>query len=72
MLETDTVAVDCTATNGVIDDIEASTGVVGAMDKKFLAAYQVKLAAGRTKLSEDMRFLGIFNRYFLVKAGKNA
>jgi hypothetical protein len=68
MSNSDAVAVDLVASNGVIDDIEASTDVVGHEDKVFLAAYQVKLASGRTNLSEDMYFLSIFNRYFAVKA----
>lgn len=70
MVNTDAVAVDLVAVNGVIDDMEASTYVFGAEDKKFLAKYQAKLASARTSQSEDFYFLGLFNKYFMVKAMK--
>jgi hypothetical protein len=70
MVNTDAVAVDLVAASGVIDDMEASTYVFEAEDKKFLAKYQAKLASARTKQSDDFYFLGLLNRYFLVKAMK--
>ena len=57
---------------GVIDDLEASTGVFGAEAMKFLAAYQVRLAAGRTKQDEDLRFLALFMQYWIVKGNTAA
>jgi hypothetical protein len=70
MVNTDTIAVDLVAASSVIDDLEASAGVYGAEDKKFLAKYQAKLASARTTQSEDFYFLGLFMRYFVVKAMK--
>jgi hypothetical protein len=70
MVNTDAVAVDLVAASGVIDDMEASTYVYGKEDLKFLAKYQVKLASARTTQSEDFYFLGLFNKYFVVKAMK--
>lgn len=70
MVNTDAIAVDLVAASSVIDDMEASVGVYGAEDKKFLAKYQVKLASARTKQSDDFYFLGLFCKYFFVKAMK--
>jgi hypothetical protein len=68
VLNTDAVAADLVAGSGVIDDMEASTDVFGASDLTFLAAYQTKLGSARTNLSEDSIFMGLFCRYFMVKA----
>jgi hypothetical protein len=68
MLQTDAVAVDFSGTNGVIDDMEASDDVFGASEMTWLAAYQTRLAAGRTPLSEDMIFMSMLMRYIVVKA----
>jgi hypothetical protein len=67
MVNTDAIAVDLVAASSVIDDMEASAGVYGAEDKKFLAKYQVKLASTRTSPSEDFYFLGLFCKYFSVR-----
>lgn len=70
MINTDAVMVDIVASSGVIDDMEASTGVFGAVDKEFLAAYQAQGASARTTLSDDKRFIACLDRYFTIK-GQN-
>lgn len=61
-----TIAADIVAASDLIDDIEAlALGVVGKADKIFLAAYQAKLAAARTKLTDDWRFINLFTRVWL-------
>jgi hypothetical protein len=70
MLNTDAVATTWTATDGTIDKMELSTYVFGKEDLKFLAKYQVKLASARTPQSDDFYFLGLLNKYVLVKAMK--
>lgn len=69
MINTDTVMVDLVAGSSVIDDMEASTGVFGAMDLEFLAAYQVAgaVGGGRTTLTDDKRFIALLDRYMTIK-----
>ena len=72
MVETNAVAVKCSETNGLIDKLELSTGVFGAEDRKFLAKYQVQLAAGRTKVSNDIYFMNLFVKFWTMKANSKA
>ena len=59
MLNTNAVAVAFVAGNGVIDKLELEL-TIPISDRTFLAAYQVKLAAGVTRKDEDARAIEIF------------
>jgi len=66
MVQTNAMAIKATEANGIIDILEAAaSGAIGASEKFFLAAYQLRLAAGRTPQSEDVHFKEIFDRYWL-------
>jgi hypothetical protein len=64
MKAANTVAVDLTGTNGVIDDMEAAA-LHGSTtpSRRFLAAHQAKLAAGPSTRGEDLRFMTEFRTY---------
>lgn len=66
MSNADAVAVALCAANGVIDKLELSTGVFGAMENTFLAHYQLTLASGPTSLSDDAIFTQMLSRYMSV------
>lgn len=72
MVETDAVAVKMSEANGLIDKLELSVYVFGAEDRKFLAKYQVQLAAGRTSQTNDFYFLSLFAKWMAVRAMKTA
>lgn len=63
MKSSDAVAVAMAATDGLIDKMELDTGKLTHEERTFLAAYQTALGSGTTK-DQDMRFLGIFKKFF--------
>ncbi len=63
MKSTDAVAVALADTDSVIDKMELDTTKLTHEERTFLAAYQSALGSGTTK-DQDMRFLGIFKKFF--------
>lgn len=62
MLNTNAVAVALVAEDGVIDKLELETKIPQG-DRGFLTLYQAKLAAGPTRIDEDLLFLKIFTEW---------
>jgi hypothetical protein len=64
MKNSNTVAADLVASGGVIDDMEAAA-LHGSLtpSRKFLAAYQVKLASAPTSRGMDLQFLMYVGTY---------
>ncbi len=58
-----------TATTGVIDALEAWAELTPE-EVRFLAAYQTALAAGDTGRTDDLKFLQVFNRWFMAHLAK--
>ena len=69
MINTNAVAVVMVEANKLIDKLELDLSIPQG-DRAFLAAYQAKLAAGPTKLWEDLVFIRIFT-YWMQHIQKN-
>ena len=70
MVNTNAVAVVMVEANKFIDKLELETGVFGKEDLKFIAKYQAQLVSARTKLSDDLYFLGLVAKWMLIKSAK--
>lgn len=66
MVNTNAVAVVMVEANKLIDKLELEVKVFGKEDLKFLAKYQAKLAAARTRQSDDMYFAALFLKWITV------
>jgi hypothetical protein len=69
MLISDAFLVEAAESSGIIDYMEAATYVYTAEDLKFLAAYQAQIVAAtvRTTSFQDLTFLSLIMKYFVVK-----
>jgi len=65
MTYTNAVAVVMSGADGLIDKLELETKL-SKNDRAYLAAYQAKLAAGDTTLTEDLDFLRIFEDWIRI------
>lgn len=70
MLCSNPVAVVVGQTNGIIDKMVLGVYTTGKEESKFLAKYKTALAGTRTKLSDDLYFLQLFIKYWLIMAAK--